>query len=143
MRPSTTTSVRVTALLAPLVALILTFAGVARADDAPAVTQNPLSGDQKAIASGKSWFRGICALCHGGRADGAGERGNGADLRKFNKGYVKFVETVKNGRTVQGRSQYMPAWGAVLDDKQINEIGAYLETLAIEGANWKEGVHND
>jgi hypothetical protein len=28
----------------------------------------------------------------------------------------------------------------VLDDKVIYEIGAYLETLAIEGANWKEGV---
>jgi len=28
----------------------------------------------------------------------------------------------------------------VLDDKTIYEIGAYLETLALEGANWKEGV---
>lgn len=143
MKPHTTTYTRVAALLAPLVVLTLILPGFARADDTPVATQNPLSGDEKAIASGKSWFRGICALCHGGRADGAGERGNGADLRKFNKGYAKFVETVKNGRTVQGRSQYMPAWGAVLDDKQINEIGAYLETLAIEGANWKEGVRND
>jgi mono/diheme cytochrome c family protein len=109
------------------------------ADDAiPGV--NPYSGDQKAINSGKSWFRGVCALCHGGRADGAGERGNGADLRKFDKGFRQFVETVHNGREVPGRSQGMPAWKGVLDDKTIYEIGAYLETLAIEGANWKEGV---
>jgi len=43
---------------------------------------------------------------------------------------------------VQGRAQVMPAWGAVLDQKTIYEIGAYLETLAIDGANWKEGVKN-
>jgi len=141
MKTNLTTSVRRPVALALLVAACLLIPGVSRADDAPAA--NPLSGDEKAIASGKSWFRGICALCHGGRADGAGERGTGADLRKFNLGYKRFLETVKNGRTIQGRSQYMPAWGAVLDEKQINEIGAYLETLAIEGANWKEGVRNE
>lgn len=111
---------------------------LALADDIPDV--NPMSGNEKAIAAGKSWFRGVCALCHGGRADGAGERGNGADLRKFDKGFKLYVETVKNGRTIPGRNQNMPAWNGVLDDKTIYEIGAYLETLALEGANWKEGV---
>jgi mono/diheme cytochrome c family protein len=110
----------------------------AMADEIP--DANPYSGDQKAINSGKSWFRGVCALCHGGRADGAGERGNGADLRKFDKGFKRYVETVLNGRQIEGRNQYMPAWKGVLDEKTIYEIGAYLETLAIEGANWKEGV---
>jgi len=119
----------------------LAAAQVRAEDEIPDV--NPMSGDQKAINSGKSWFRGVCALCHGGRADGAGERGNGADLRKFKLGFKKFVETVHNGRTIQGRSQNMPAWKGVLDDKQIYEIGAYLETLAIEGANWKEGAKED
>lgn len=120
--------------------LVAMWVGIdsAKAEDLPDV--NPLSGDEKAIKEGKSWFRGVCALCHGGRADGAGERGTGADLRKFDKGYKLYVETVKHGREVPGRNQNMPAWGGVLDDKQINQIGAYLETLAIEGANWKEGV---
>ncbi len=36
----------------------------------------------------------------------------------------------------------MPAWGGVLDEKTIFQIGAYLETLALQGANWKEGVVN-
>jgi mono/diheme cytochrome c family protein len=111
---------------------------VASADEIPDV--NPYSGDEKAIKEGKSWFRGVCAVCHGGRADGAGERGNGADLRKFDKGFKRYVETVRTGREVPGRIQGMPAWGAVLDEKTIYEIGAYLETLAIDGANWKEGV---
>jgi mono/diheme cytochrome c family protein len=128
-----------------LVALVASaIAACALAVPAPAEEEipesNPLSGDPKAIASGKSWYRGVCALCHGGRADGAGERGNGADLRKFEKGFRAYVQTVKNGRKVPGRTQEMPAWGAVLEDKTIYEIGAYLETLAMDGANWKEGV---
>jgi mono/diheme cytochrome c family protein len=119
----------------------ITESRFARGDDGtPGV--NPLSGDPKAIHEGRSWFRGICSVCHGGRADGQGERGNGADLRKFKKGFKVFVETVKKGREVPGRTQNMPAWGAVLKEEQIFQIGAYLETLAIDGANWKEGVHN-
>jgi mono/diheme cytochrome c family protein len=106
------------------------------ADEVPVL--NPLSGDAKAIREGKSWYRGVCAVCHGGRADGQGDMGSGADLRKFNKGFREFVNTVKNGRQVAGRAQVMPAWGTVLKEEDIFKVGAYLETLAIEGANWKE-----
>lgn len=113
---------------------------VAGAADDPIPDANPFSGNEKAIREGKSWYRGVCALCHGGRADGAGERGNGADLRKLEIGFKRYVETVLNGREVQGRSQGMPAWRGVLKQDDIYKIGAYLETLAIEGANWKEGV---
>ena len=66
-----------------------------------------------------------------------GDRGAGADLRVFNKGFRKFVETVKNGRDVPNRMAKMPPWGGVLSDQQIYQIGAYLETLAKDGANWK------
>jgi mono/diheme cytochrome c family protein len=118
--------------------LALALAVPAHADELPET--NPLSGNTRAIASGKSWYRGICANCHGGRADGQGERGTGADLRKLQLGFRGFVEVVKQGRQVQGRIQGMPAWGGVIDDKTIYEIGAYLETLAIEGADWKQGV---
>jgi len=129
-------------ILAALTAGLLAVSGNAApaGDDGPAA--NPLSGNEKAIKEGRSWFRGVCAVCHGGRADGQGERGNGADLRKFNKGFQEFVLIVKTGRQIQGRTQNMPAWGAVLKEEQIYQIGAYLETLAIEGAEWKEGVHN-
>lgn len=114
--------------------------GVAVAADDPIPDANPYSANEKAIREGKSWYRGVCALCHGGRADGAGERGNGADLRKLQLGFKGFVEVVLNGREVQGRLQGMPAWRGVLKQDDIYKIGAYLETLAIDGANWKEGV---
>jgi len=102
---------------------------------------NPFSGDEKAIKSGKGWFRNTCTPCHGGRADGMGDMGTGADLRKLKIGFKGFVQTVTNGRQVPGRAQFMPSF-SFLERKTIYEIGAYLETLAIEGANWKEGVRN-
>ena len=98
---------------------------------------NPLSGDAKAIAEGRSWYRNVCSNCHGGRADGGGDRGQGADLRVFNKGFRKFVESVKSGKET-GRAMKMPAWGGVLNDETIYQIGSYLETLAKDGANWGE-----
>ena len=115
------------------------------AEDIP--DANPLSGDAAAIRSGKSDYRAICSVCHGGKADGAGERASSAktpaDLRKFNKGFKKYIEITKNGVQTPGREiKDMPAWGGVLDDPTLIKIGAYLETLAIEGANWKEGVKN-
>jgi len=107
------------------------------ADEIPAV--NPMSGDAKSIREGKSWFMNVCSPCHGGKADGAGERGTAADLRKWNKGFRKFVATVKGGKDT-GRTMTMPAWGAVLDEKTIFQIGAFVETLGLEGADWKDGV---
>jgi mono/diheme cytochrome c family protein len=123
----------------------LAIGSAVNAEDMP--DQNPVSGDAAAIRSGKSDYRAICSVCHGGKADGAGERASSAktpaDLRKFNKGFKKYIEITKNGVQTPGREiKDMPAWGGVLDDKTILNIGAYLETLAMEGANWKEGVHN-
>jgi mono/diheme cytochrome c family protein len=128
-------------LLGFVVASLLAVVGarLARAESEMPAT-NPLAGNQAAIAEGRSWFRAVCALCHGINADGVGERGAAADLRVFNKGFKRFVETVKNGRDVPNRAAKMPPWGGALSDQQIYQIGAYLETLARDGANWKEST---
>ena len=100
-------------------------------------SSNPLSGDKDAEAAGKTTYRANCAYCHGMKADGNG-RGlpNSADLRKFKRGYSKFVETVKEGYKT------MPEWGGMgeISDEQINQIGAYLETLAKRNANWVDRI---
>ncbi len=114
------------------------FSPAAIGGDVPEL--NPLSGDQKAIREGRSWYRNVCANCHGGRADGQGERGTGADLRKFDKGFREFVNIVHEGRQVAGRIQGMPGWKGVLKEEDIYRIAAYLETLAVEGSNWKEAT---
>jgi mono/diheme cytochrome c family protein len=110
------------------------------ADDATTPNSNPLSGDPKAIKEGRDWYQNICNICHGSRANGETARGGrAADLRVFNRGFRAYVETVKKGRNTTGLAYSMPAWAGVIDDQTIYQIGAYLETLAIEGANWKEG----
>lgn len=97
---------------------------------------NPFSEDEKAIKEGKSWFLAVCAPCHGPRANGQAERGpSGADLRTFKRGFAQYVDIVKNGRET-GRIGKMPSWGKVLSEELIFQIGAFLETLALEGSYW-------
>ncbi|HVO47826.1 MAG TPA: c-type cytochrome [Steroidobacteraceae bacterium] len=120
--------------------VLLIACTTARADDTAIPDTNPFSEDRKAIKEGRDWYQNVCHICHGSKANGETARGGrAADLRVFNRGFRAFVETVKKGRNTTGLGYSMPTWGGVLDDQTIYQIGAYLETLAIEGANWKEG----
>jgi mono/diheme cytochrome c family protein len=60
-------------------------------------------------------------------------RQHAGDLTHYWRGYKEFLVIVKNGRV----DKMMPPWKDVLDEDNINKLGAYLETLAEEGANWK------
>jgi mono/diheme cytochrome c family protein len=99
-------------------------------------SNNPLSGNPEAIAAGQKAFRsGFCSQCHGMNATGAGRGApNAANLQKFKRGYFAFVKTVKEGYKT------MPPWGGgpVLDDETINQIGAWLESLAQPEAVWTD-----
>lgn len=109
--------------------------GTAEEKAAAMESSNPLSGDSEAIEAGRKLYNTWCSQCHGGRADGVSRFGKyAADLRKFNQGYTTYTMVVVEGRT----ERRMPPWDGVLDGEQISQIGAYLETLAIEGANWKD-----
>jgi mono/diheme cytochrome c family protein len=103
---------------------------------APVPSSNPLSGDPEAIAAGRKLFNTWCAQCHGSKADGESPvfTSYAADLRKFSLGYTEFARIVVEGRP----ERRMPPWDRVLDGEQVSQIGAYLETLAIKGANWKD-----
>jgi len=99
-----------------------------------AASSNPLSGQEEAIQSGRKLYFTWCIQCHGKDADGVSRFGKyAADLRAFWRGYREFVTIVKNGRT----DKQMPPWKEVLNDDQIAQVGAFLETLAQDGANWK------
>jgi mono/diheme cytochrome c family protein len=110
---------------------------LATGEEGAATSSNPLSGDEAAIKAGKTKYRAGCAYCHGARANGRG-RGlpNSADLRKFKRGFSKFVRAVKNGYKT------MPPWGGMgeISNEEIRQIGAYLETLGIRGSNWLDPV---
>jgi mono/diheme cytochrome c family protein len=98
-------------------------------------SSNPLSGDPEAIDLGKQLYFNWCVQCHGPKANGDSPRFGkyAGDLTRFWRGYAEFVNTVKNGRP----GKQMPPWKEFMDDDTIAKLGAYLETLAVEGANWK------
>ena len=97
-------------------------------------SSNPLSGEPEAIDLGKRLYFTWCVQCHGPKANGESRFGKYAgNLTVFWRGYKEFVVIVKDGRT----GKQMPPWKTVLDDDNIAKIGAYLETQAQEGANWK------
>jgi cytochrome c5 len=98
---------------------------------------NPLSGDCEAIVRGGCRYFKWCAACHGVKADGVSRFDKfAADLTKHWRGYPGFVSIVLTGS--EGNLGRMPPWAGVLDVDQINQIGAYLETLADEEkAYWK------
>lgn len=106
-------------------------------EDPPTIevaSDNPFSGDEEAIKKGRKLFTNFCAQCHGYKADGVAPRFGdyAADLRVFDKGYYEFIGIVVEGRV----DAQMPPFGEYFDGEQISNIGAYLETLAIEGAVW-------
>jgi mono/diheme cytochrome c family protein len=116
------------------VAAAETPAGDAGKPPGPVPSANPLTGQPEAIEAGKKLYYMWCTQCHGPRANGESRFGSyAADLRKFWRGYKEFVTIVLNGRV----QRQMPPWKEVLNEQQIAQVGAFLETLAIEGANWQ------
>lgn len=96
--------------------------------------KNPLAGDEEAIKEGARLYFKWCVACHGKNVDGVSRFGEyGADLRNFWRGYCDYVVIVLNGRV----EKQMPPWGGVLDETEIAQIGAFIETHASEKAVWE------
>lgn len=89
----------------------------------------PVSRD---VYQGWKWYHVYCYRCHGTDA-------NAGVLAPDLKGSVKvlskedFFKTVQDGRLPKG----MPAWGKLLEDKQVGEVYAYLR--ARSDGTLKEG----
>lgn len=102
----------------------------------PVPSSNPYSNQCDAVLQGGKLYFTWCVQCHGVKADGISPRWGGyaKDLRRFWAGYSQFIAI-----TIAGRPKLkMPPWAGVLTPEQISYIGAYLETLALDGANWKD-----
>ena len=102
----------------------------------PVPSSNPYTGQCDAILEGGKLYFTWCVQCHGVKADGVSPRWGGyaKDLRRFWAGYSQFIAVVVAGRP----KLKMPPWAGVLTPEQMSYIGAYLETLALDGANWKD-----
>ena len=95
-------------------------------------TQPEARGDPQL---GKVWFDEICSTCHGINGDGYIAGGTGTAIGKpgfLNKASDGFIRaTIKYGRSsTRMRGFSGPAAIANLSDKEIDDIIAYMRTLA-------------
>jgi mono/diheme cytochrome c family protein len=120
----------------PLVVADATTAAAPTATAAAPLTPEVIKSrenDSEAVTSGRETFNGTCAHCHGPDAIQSERH---IDLRRLHKKYGDdmrdtYWKTVHEGRPAKG----MPAWKDVFDDKQLNEVYAYLLTVQSPAGN--------
>lgn len=84
-----------------------------------------LAQDSGIVATGRTTFTTNCAACHGDNAEGR-IGPNLTDPNWIHGGApTQIYGTIRDGFTANG----MPAWGAVLGERQVQAVAAYLLTL--------------
>jgi mono/diheme cytochrome c family protein len=88
---------------------------------------------------GKKFYVTYCSGCHGdsGKGDGPAaaslpvKPANHTDGNVMNKMSDKqLFEIISKGGQAAGKSSFMPGWGTTLREKQIQDIIAYLRSIA-------------
>lgn len=103
-----------------------------------AVMQPPFSAAEDQT-EGKRLYQSYCTGCHGASGKGDGPAGktlsvkpadhtNGKKMSQYSDEHL--VNVISKGGASVGKSPQMPAWGAVLKETQIQELVAYIRTLA-------------
>ncbi len=85
-----------------------------------------LAGNEEALLVGSRLFSTYCTTCHG--SDARGARGF-PNLRDKDWLYGGEPDTIKL-TIMQGRQGAMPPWGAIIDDKGIQNVAEYVKTLS-------------
>jgi len=115
---------RVSALGVTFVALAIAGPGLARAQSA---------------TEGQKVYTTYCSSCHGdkGRGDGAAGKAlpvkpadhtDGKLMNSFSDEFL--INIISKGGAAVGKSSFMPAWGGVLKDDQLQDLLAYLRSIA-------------
>lgn len=81
---------------------------------------------------GKKVYEANCATCHGvkGKGDGAVGAALNPKPRNFVEGKFKYGSTDKDlFKTISNGKGIMPSWKASLNEKQINDVIAYVRTF--------------
>ncbi|MFL6797249.1 MAG: c-type cytochrome [Xanthobacteraceae bacterium] len=87
-----------------------------------ALAQAPGVQDKAKIAAGEEVYNTYCAVCHGDRLVSTGQFPNLRRLTPDDR--AKFESTVRDGRN------QMPPWKGVISDEQIDQIWAYVRSIA-------------
>ncbi len=91
-----------------------------------AIPVEQLARDPDALRIGQRLFVNYCAGCHGSDAGGGPGFPN---LRDKDWLYGGQPDTIV-ASILDGRTGSMPAWGTVLDSKEIDAVVAYVQTLS-------------
>ena len=92
------------------------------------------------MEQGKRIYRENCAPCHGesGRGDGVGARSlpvrpadhtNASAMNSRSDVFLRDV--IAKGGKVMGLSAFMPAWQGIFKNKEIEDLVAYIRSLAL------------
>ena len=99
----------------------------------------PFWGRAQSAAEGQKLYMAYCSSCHGdkGRGDGAAGKAlpvkpadhtDGNVMNSFSDEFL--VTIISKGGAAVGKSSFMPAWGGVLKDNQLQDLLAYLRSIA-------------
>ena len=85
-----------------------------------------LSGDEKALATGRRLFLNNCAMCHGSDAGGMPGFPSLTDSEWLHGGTPERIEET----ILKGRTGAMPPWGPALGDEGVKQVATYVRSLS-------------
>jgi len=100
---------------------------------------DPASGEGDAVARGREHYQLYCASCHGAGGAGDGPVAAGLDPKPaaHNDGnYMNglsdehLTKVIEEGGVSVGKSPLMAPWGGTLDDAQVQDVIAFIRSLA-------------
>jgi mono/diheme cytochrome c family protein len=103
-------------------------------------TQAELAARAGDVSKGKALYQQYCTPCHGvsGRGDGPAAASLPVKPRNHTDGaYMnalsddRLAKAITQGGASVGKSSIMPAWGSTLSEKDVQDVIAYLRTLAV------------
>jgi cytochrome c oxidase cbb3-type subunit 3 len=93
-------------------------------------------------AKGKAKYQEVCLSCHGASGKGDGPAAAGLPTKPRDHTDAAYMgklsdrqifDFIKRGGQALGKSPLMPPWGGSLTDQQIQDLVAYIRTLARRG----------
>lgn len=100
----------------------------------------PLAAQAQDVEAGQEVYMQYCALCHGPQGKGDGSLSanldpkprnhtDGAYMNALSDGHL--LKIVGEGGAAAGLSPIMPAWKDILSAQQIQDVVAFVRTLAV------------
>ena len=100
----------------------------------------PFAAQAQDAAAGKEIYEQYCALCHGPQGKGDGSLSANLDPKPRDHTDGAYMNTltddhllkvVGEGGAAAGLSPIMPAWKDILEAQQIQDVVAFVRTLAV------------